>query len=112
MAEVGKEFSKGATIAMGLLEGANLFIEVVSNLVGNTFQSLDQPESQLDWRDLDLALHEMYLFGELALPNQSIHAKNQPSSVASERLAIMMRKMVESGMCERPVVQRSYADLP
>ncbi|TQS32399.1 hypothetical protein Golomagni_07281, partial [Golovinomyces magnicellulatus] len=73
-----------------------LYMEILSNLVANTFQTLDQRGSEMDWRDLDLALHEMYLFGELALPNQGPGAKNQPSSEASERLVVMMKKMVES----------------
>lgn len=75
----------------------DLFLEVVSNLVSNTFQTLDQQGSQMDWRDLDLTLHEMYLFGELALPNQAILPKNGPTTAASERLAVMVKKMVESG---------------
>jgi exportin-T len=75
----------------------NLYMESLSNLVASTFQSLDQQGSQMDWRDLDLALHEMYLFGELALPNQGLGTKNQPSGEASDRLVVMMRKMVESG---------------
>ncbi|SPO01161.1 related to exportin T (tRNA exportin) [Cephalotrichum gorgonifer] len=76
----------------------NLFLEVVSNLVANTFQTLDQQGSQMDWRDLDLALHEMYLFGELAMPSQAVRAKNEQPTAASERLAVMVKKMVESGI--------------
>jgi exportin-T len=75
----------------------NLYMDVLSNLVATTFQTLDQQGSHMDWRDLDLALHEMYLFGELALPNQGLGTKNQPSTEASERLVVMMQKMVESG---------------
>lgn len=74
-----------------------LYIDVLSNVVGNTFQQLDQHGSRMDWRDLDLALHEMYLFGELALPNQGLYTKSQPSNVAAERLEAMMKKMIESG---------------
>lgn len=74
-----------------------LYIDVLSNLVSQTFTTLDQQGSQMDWRDLDLALHEMYLFGELALPNQGLGTKSQPSSTATERLTIMVTKMVESG---------------
>ncbi|KAL9485157.1 hypothetical protein ACSS6W_003946 [Trichoderma asperelloides] len=74
----------------------NLYMDVLSNLVATTFQTLDQQGSHMDWRDLDLALHEMYLFGELALPNQGLGTKNQPSTEASERLVVMMQKMVES----------------
>ena len=75
-----------------------LYMDILSNLVATTFQTLDQRGSEMDWRDLDLALHEMYLFGELALPNHGPGTKNQPSSEASERLVVMVTKMVESGM--------------
>lgn len=74
-----------------------LYMNTLSNLVATTFQTLDQQGSQMDWRDLDLALYEMYLFGELALPNQGVGPKNQPSGEASEHLVAMMKKMVESG---------------
>ncbi|KAI1202545.1 armadillo-type protein [Nemania serpens] len=80
----------------------SLYIQVLSNLVANIFQSLDEQGSQLDWRDLDLALHEMYLFGELAMPNQGLSTKNQPSAEASERLGAMMTKMVQSGVASFP----------
>jgi exportin-T len=74
-----------------------LYVEILSNVVGNTFQTLDQQGGQMDWRDLDLALHEMYLFGELTVPNGGLYAKSRPSSMAAERLIVMMSKMVESG---------------
>jgi exportin-T len=75
----------------------SLYMEILTTVVGNTFQNLDQQGSQMDWRDLDLALHEMYLFGELAVPNGGLIGKSQPSTVATERLVAMMTKMVESG---------------
>lgn len=74
-----------------------LYIEILSSVVGNTFQSIEQQGGQVDWRDIDLALHEMYIFGELALANSGLFAKNQPSSLAKERLAAMMAKMIQSG---------------
>ncbi|KAI8232249.1 Exportin-T [Colletotrichum sp. SAR 10_99] len=80
----------------------DLYIEVLSNLVSHTFTDLDQRGSNMDWRDLDLALHEMYLFGELALPNQGLGTKSQPNSTATERLTIMVTKMVESGIAQFP----------
>jgi exportin-T len=89
----------------------NLYIEVLSNLVANIFQSLDEQGSQLDWRDLDLALHEMYLFGELAMPNQGLSTKNQPSPEASERLGAMMTKMVQSGKYSLAVCNRVITNL-
>jgi exportin-T len=74
-----------------------LYINVLSNVVGNTYDTLSQRGMQTDWRDLDLALHEMFLFGELAVKNGGLYNKSQPSNVAAERLVVMMSKMVESG---------------
>ncbi|KAH7329363.1 armadillo-type protein [Stachybotrys elegans] len=90
-----------------------LYMDILSNLVATTFQNLDQQGSQMNWRDLDLALHEMYLFGELALPNQGLGTKNQPSSEASERLVVMMRKMVESGIANfsHPAILLLYMEI-
>ncbi|KAL5624110.1 hypothetical protein BROUX41_004170 [Berkeleyomyces rouxiae] len=80
----------------------DLYIEVLSNVVGNSFQTLDEQGAQMNWRDLDLALYEMFLFGELALPNQGLTAKNQPSTAASERLVILMKRMIHSGIASYP----------
>ncbi|CAM1505260.1 Fc.00g108970.m01.CDS01 [Cosmosporella sp. VM-42] len=90
-----------------------LYMDMLSNLVATTFQTLDGQGSQMDWRDLDLALYEMYLFGELALPNQGLGTKNQPSSEASERLVVMMRKMVESGIANfhHPAILLQYMEI-
>jgi exportin-T len=85
----------------------NLYIDILSSLVANTFTTLERQGSHMDWRDLDLAMHEMYLFGELALPNSGLTPKSQPSSVATERLAAMMSKMVESGTQTLPPFPRS-----
>jgi exportin-T len=73
------------------------YIETLSRVVGDTFSRLSANDASLNWRDLDLALHEMYLFGELAVRNQGLYAKREPSSVAADRLVGMMRSMTESG---------------
>ncbi|PHH89210.1 hypothetical protein CDD83_6497 [Cordyceps sp. RAO-2017] len=90
-----------------------LYMEMLSNLVATTFQTLNQRGSDMDWRDLDLALYEMYLFGELALPNHGLGTKNQPSSEASERLVVMMQKMVESGIANfsHPAILLQYMEI-
>ncbi|KAJ4292197.1 pre-tRNA nuclear export protein [Collariella sp. IMI 366227] len=80
----------------------NLCIEFLSNLVANMFLTLEQQGSRMDWRDLDLALHEIYLFGELAMPNMGLAQKSQANPIAAERLAVMMSKMVESGIANYP----------
>ncbi|PFH58543.1 hypothetical protein XA68_13544 [Ophiocordyceps unilateralis] len=90
-----------------------LYVDMLSTLVANTFQTLESRGSAMDWRDLDLALHEMYLFGELALPNQGPGSKNQPSTEASERLVVMMQKMVGSGIADfaHPAILLQYMEI-
>ena len=36
----------------------DLYIDAISEVVGTTFENLRASGGQLDWRDLDLALHE------------------------------------------------------
>ena len=74
-----------------------LYVEVISNVVGTTFGNLQQGSGQLNWRDLDLALHEMFLFGDTVVRNGGLYSKTKPISTAAERLVGMMTKMVESG---------------
>ena len=74
-----------------------LYVDAVTGLVGQTFDNLRTEGSQLDWRDLELALHEMFLFGDLAIRSGGLYQKNKPNSPAAERLVQMMLKMVESG---------------
>lgn len=74
-----------------------LYMEAISELVRTTFENLRQSNGQLDWRDLDLALHEMFLFGDIAVKAGSLYTKNQPNNPAAERLVEMMAWMVESG---------------
>lgn len=73
-----------------------LYIETLSGVIAATFLKLGANEN-VNWRDVDLALHEMYLFGELAQRNQGLYAKKEPSSVAAERLIDMMNKMIYAG---------------
>ncbi|KAI6246147.1 Exportin-T [Erysiphe necator] len=91
----------------------SLCIEVVSNVVGNTFQMFEQQHGQMDWRDLDLALHEMNIFGEFALSNCSFYIKNQPASVAAERLAVLISKMIDAGIASytHPAIKLQYMEI-
>lgn len=81
-----------------------LYIAVLSQVVADTFSRLNPSagDSKPDWRDLDLAMHEMYLFGELAVKNGGLYQKSTPSSVASERLLDMMAAMVDAGLAAHP----------
>jgi exportin-T len=74
------------------------YIETLSRLVNGTFGRLSQGDQSLNWRDLELALYEMYLFGELAMRNSGLFAKREPSSIAAQQLVGMMNSMIDSGM--------------
>ncbi len=74
-----------------------LYIDMISNVVGTTFENLQQGSGQLNWRDLDLALHEMFLFGDIVVKSGGLYSKTKPISTAAERLVGLMLRMVESG---------------
>lgn len=74
-----------------------LYIDAISEIVGRTFESLSVSGGQIDWRDLDLALHEMFLFGDLAVKGGGLYQKGQPTGPPAVRLIEMMLRMVESG---------------
>ncbi|KAF2021859.1 Exportin-T [Aaosphaeria arxii CBS 175.79] len=91
----------------------SFYIETLSRVVGDTFARLSANDQSLTWRDLDLALYEMYLFGELAIRNSGLYAKREPSSVAAERLVGMMSGMVESDLANypHPAIQLQYMEI-
>lgn len=74
-----------------------LYIETVSNIVNTSLDRFQNQRGQVDWRDIDLALHEMYLFGEQAVKGGALYNKTKPIGPAAERLIGMMSKLVESG---------------
>lgn len=74
-----------------------LVMDKISNIVLTTFDSLQSQNDDVDWRTLDLALYEMYSFGELGLKNGGLYNKNKPASPAAELLVGMMSRLLESG---------------
>ncbi|CAG8074319.1 unnamed protein product [Penicillium nalgiovense] len=90
-----------------------LFIDAISEVVGTTFQKLRASGGQLDWRDLDLALHEMFLFGDLAVRAGSLYVKGAPTGMAASRLVEMMLAMVESDIRSftHPATQLQYMEI-
>lgn len=90
-----------------------LYMDAVSEVVATTFENLRQSGAQLDWRDLDLALHEMFLFGESATRGGSLYSKGQPNNPPAERLVEMMMRMVESDIRSftHPATQLQYMEI-
>ena len=75
-----------------------VYIQKITTVVVGTFDTYQTQSGRLDWRDVDLAMYEMFLFGEVGLKNGGLYSKTKPASPASERLIEMMFKLVESGM--------------
>ena len=75
----------------------NICLNKLGSVVGNTFDRFRSQDGQVDWRDLDLAMHEMFLFGDLVTKHGGLYSRSKPVSSAAERLIEMMHKLVESG---------------
>ncbi|KAL8705777.1 MAG: hypothetical protein Q9201_001123 [Fulgogasparrea decipioides] len=90
-----------------------LYQDKISNVVITTFDNYQRDGPRVDWRDLDLALHEMFLFGELGLKSGGMYSKTKPISPAAERLVAMMFKLVECDIASsvHPAVQLQYMEI-
>lgn len=75
----------------------DLYVDSISKIVIETFERYRSQRGQLDWREVELAMHEMFLFGELALKGGGLYYHSEPASLAAERLIEMMAKLIESG---------------
>lgn len=74
-----------------------MYTNKITDLVDSTFVSYQSHAGRIDWRELDLAMHELFLFGELAMKNGGLYSKTKPVSPAAEQLIGMMFKLVETG---------------
>ncbi|KAF3937224.1 Exportin-T [Dactylella cylindrospora] len=72
-----------------------LYCSAISALVVNTLDRCNQ--GPVDWRDLELALYQMYLFGEVAVKANGLYVEGRPNGVAAEAVVVMMAKMMELG---------------
>ncbi|KAL7269928.1 pre-tRNA nuclear export protein [Rhizina undulata] len=91
-----------------------LYIEAVSELVGNIFDRVSQGGvAAVGWREIDLALYEMYIFGELATKNGGIYSKGVANGVAAERLIGMITKMMNSDVTSssHPAIKLRYMEI-
>ena len=93
------ELRKRLKICMQSIANINqpFFLETTANHAESILSRFRSDASKLEWRDLDLALVEMTLIGELAVRNSGIAQKRLPSSVATQHLIKLMTLMLESG---------------
>lgn len=75
-----------------------MYIEKIRTLVVSTFEKYQSLNGQLDWREVDLAMHELFLFGDLAFKRGALYSKTKAASLAAEQLIRMLSKLVESGL--------------
>ena len=75
----------------------SMYIEKVKSVVVSTFDKLQNRNGQLDWRELELAMHELDLFGDVAYKKHGLYSKTKPVTPAAEQLIGMMFKLVETG---------------
>ena len=94
-----QDLRKRLDVLQQTISGADerLYSDAVTGLIEQTFDDLRAQGTQVNWRDLELALHEMFLFGDLAIKTGGLYQKNKPNSPAAEKLVQMMLKMMESG---------------
>lgn len=79
-----------------------LYINTLSNLIGTTFDRVvEGGVATVDWREVDLAMYEMFLFGELAMRSGGMFSKGRPQGPAAETLINLMVKMMNSGAALR-----------
>lgn len=84
-----------------------MYIGKIRNVVVSIFEKYQNQNGQVDWRDIELAMHEMELFGELSYRHGGLYSKTKPATPAAEQLIRMMFKLVETGIfdvahCESP----------
>ena len=78
-----------------------IYVSKITNVVVSTFAKYQEQNGQVDWRELELALHEMELFGELAFKHGGLYSKTKPVTPAAEQLIAMMFKLVQTGIARR-----------
>ena len=75
----------------------DLFMNTIANLIESTFARLRSDPQSLNWRDLDLAVLQMSLLGELTTKNGGLYARRNPNPAASRRMINQMILMMDSG---------------
>ena len=89
------------------------FISSEYELVTTSMTAFQEKRGQMDWRDLELALHEMYSLGQYTGRSGTLYTKGEPASAVAERLISMMRALVELDIStsSHPAIHLQYLEL-
>ena len=74
-----------------------MYTQKITSLVVGTFATFKAQNGQSDWRNIELCLHQMYLFGELAMKNGGLYSKTKPVTPAAEQLIRMLFELMNTG---------------
>ncbi|KAL9104205.1 MAG: hypothetical protein Q9163_000805 [Psora crenata] len=90
-----------------------MYTEKITRVVVTTFDNYKANNGQLDWRELELALYQLFLFGELGMKNGGLYSKTKPVSPAAEKLIGMMFKLMDTDVASssHPAIQLQYMEL-
>lgn len=80
----------------------DLFMSTLGTLVVSSLNNYKTQGAAMNWRDLDLALLEMYLLGELATRNGGLYQKKAPTSATTERMIGLISAMLDSDVAAFP----------
>ncbi|KAL9049656.1 MAG: hypothetical protein Q9162_007098, partial [Coniocarpon cinnabarinum] len=72
-----------------------LYLDTLARIIEASFNDFKQQAGKMNWRNLDVALLEMYMLGELAVRNSGLYQKKMPSSEGSQRLINLMTLMMD-----------------
>ena len=91
----------------------SLYSETLSRVVESTFRRYQREGTSFNWRDLDVALVEMYMLGELAVRNSGSYQKKSPSTSGSQRLVDTMSLMMDCNVSsfDHPTAQLQVMEI-
>lgn len=78
-----------------------LFLNTLTELVLGTINSIRNGPESVDWRDVELALHELHLAGDLGLKSSNLYQKGVPYNTASMTIIKTLLEIMSCGKCKK-----------
>lgn len=71
-----------------------MFLQFIINLVTDIFRRFREGGQGIEWRDIELALVEMFQMGEVAVKSTGMFVKGKPINEFAAALELMMRELM------------------
>ena len=75
----------------------SLFLDTLTELIIGTINSIRNGPESVDWRDVELALHELHLAGDLGLKSGNLYQKGLPYNTASMTIIKILIELLSCG---------------